>query len=97
MQSAVNVTLPAFAAERRAAAPLLHAWRPAAAAVYRSPAGTALSSKPAASCVQRANDGTDRRTDGHCPVSQTPLRILCAYSVTDYTEAMALFLGAIVV
>jgi len=44
VNSAVNVTLPAFADERRAAAPLL-----LGAGARRCPAHTALSSKPTAS------------------------------------------------
>jgi len=49
VNSAVNVTLPAFAAERHAAAPLLLG---AGTRRYRSmsPARGALSSKPAARC-----------------------------------------------
>jgi len=58
------MTLPAFAAERRAAAPLLLR----TGACYRliSPAREALSSKPAArrSCC-RTTGQTDGRTDGH--------------------------------
>jgi len=59
--SAVNVTLPAFAAERRAAAPLLLG----PGACYRSipPACRALRSKSAARRCMLSIDGTDRRTD----------------------------------
>jgi len=58
------MTLPAFAAVRRAAAPLLLR----TGACYRliSPAREALSSKPAARCsCCRTTGQTDGRTDGH--------------------------------
>lgn len=64
--SVVNVTLPAFAAERRAGAPLLlllGARRPPLSTPI-SHAGTALSSKfAAATCGGRMIGQTDRRTD----------------------------------
>jgi len=65
VNAAVNMTLPAFAAERRAAAPGC-----GAAAARRclsiSFARTALSSKPAARrCCVRLMGQTDGRTDGH--------------------------------
>ena len=64
--SAVNVTLPAFAAERRAAAPGDRRFRSI------SPARTALSSKPAARrCCGRMGQ-TDGQTDArplHRPCS----------------------------
>jgi len=56
--SADNVALPAFAAERRAAAPLLLTAGRAAIDQYLLPAGLT-----AASGVCRANDGTDGQTD----------------------------------
>ena len=64
VNSAVNMTLPAFAAERRAAAPLLLS---AGARRCRSPSSArgALSSKPSARrCrfVARKNRRTDGRT-----------------------------------
>jgi len=66
VNSAVNMTLPAFAAERRAAAPLLLS---AGARRCRSPssARVALSSKPSA---RRCRHGkTDGQTDGRSTVS----------------------------
>ena len=63
-----------FAAERRAAAPLLLS---AGACSNRSicPAHRVLSSKPAArQCCGRSMGQTDGRTDGHSTVSQTLLR-----------------------
>jgi len=70
VNSAVNVTLPAFVGECCAAAPLLLV---AGARLCRSvcPASDALSSKPAArrSGCRVSNDGTDRRTDGRPTVT----------------------------
>jgi len=62
------VTLPTFAAERRAAAPLLLS----TGACYRSTSPHCgrweLSSKPIARrCCVRSIDGTDRRMDGRTP------------------------------
>jgi len=69
--SAGNVSLLAFAAERRAAVRLV-ARRPAAAAVdrYRLPTGMLL---------QRSIDGSDERTDGQTDAValHRPCRILC--------------------
>jgi len=70
------VALPAFAAERRAAAPLLLSGAGRAAIDRRlSPARRAHSSKPAArSGVRRANGThTERETDGRPEAAQTPL------------------------
>jgi len=67
VNSAVNVTLPAFADERRAAAPLL-----LGAGARRCPAHTALSSKPTAS---RSGCRTMGQTDGRPTVIQTLLHI----------------------
>jgi len=66
------MTLPAFAAERRAAAP----WLMSEGACYRSvsPARGVLSSKPAA---RRCCFVDRRETDGRSTVSQTLLCILC--------------------
>ena len=86
------MTLPAFAAERRAAAPLLLLERrrllhgaPAAGAPCSnrpiSPTRTALSSKPAAAPVDRWDRQTDGRTDAlpfHRPC--------CAYYVGSVDE-----------
>jgi len=59
------MALPAFAAECRAAAPLLLGDRRCGAI---SPASTALSSKPAArSCCGRMTGQTDRQTDRRTP------------------------------
>jgi len=58
--SAVNVTLPAFAAERRAAAPLLLGARRPPLLIDIS-CCTALSSKPAAAVV---DEWAYRQTDG---------------------------------
>jgi len=55
------VALLAFAAERRAAAPLL-LWALAAIDRYLLPAGLTAANPPHAPAV--AQDGTDRRTDG---------------------------------
>jgi len=69
--SAGNVSLLAFAAERRAAVRLVDR-RPAAAAVdrYRLPTGLLL---------QRSIDGSDERTDGQTDAValHRPCRILC--------------------
>ena len=74
--SAVNMALPAFAAERRAAAPCcgaVAAGLPAPAAVdrYLCPRGAQQQTrrKP----LPRSNDGTDRRTDGNPTVIYTLL------------------------
>jgi len=62
--SYVNITLPAFAAERRAAAPLLHAER------RRKQLSIDVSCRRGAEQQTRrtplllSNDGTDRQTDG---------------------------------
>jgi len=75
--STCNMTLPAFAAERRAAAPLLLGARRCRSIC---PACTALSSKPAARrCCGRMMGQTDRRTDGHRTVTRTLIRILRGY------------------
>ena len=75
--SVVNMTLPAFAAERRAAAPLLVS----AGSYYRwiSHVRGTLSSKPAARrCIAMGQtDGQTRQTDRRSTVSQTVLRTLC--------------------
>jgi len=66
VNSAVNMTLPAFAAERRAAAPLLLG----AGAVdrYVLPAGRSAANPPhAAASVERWGRQTDRETDGRTP------------------------------
>ena len=72
-----NMTLPAFAAERRATAPLLVyvALQPAAVDRYHLPARRSAANPPHAAAV--AQDGSDRKTDGHRTVSQTLLRIRC--------------------
>jgi len=80
--SAVNVTLPAFAAERRAAAPLLLS---AGARRCRSPssARVALSSKPSARrCRHGKTDGRtlDRFVD---PASHTVRAMSVINSVPD--------------
>jgi len=61
--SAVNTTLPAFAAERRAAERRC-CWVLAPAAAGRCPARGALSSKPHARRSDCRTTGTDRQTDG---------------------------------
>jgi len=63
INSAVNMTLPAFAAERRATAPLLLR-RPAPTAVnrYVLPAGRSEANPPQATAAVLSNDGTDRPT-----------------------------------
>jgi len=64
--SAVNVTLPAFDAERRC---LLHARRPQLS-IDPLPAGRSAANLPAAVA---AVDRWDRRTDGRSAVTQTLL------------------------
>jgi len=86
------VTLPAFTAERRAAAQLLlnlaAAGRPyavpALSAVdrYFLPAGRSAANSPATAAVvdrwdRQMHGWTDRQTDGRSTVSWTPLRIIC--------------------
>jgi len=75
--SAVNVTLLAFAAERRAAAPLLLGARrlPLSIDVSR-PHGVQQQTR----CTPRLRsiDGTDRQTDGRWTVSYTLLRTVRA-------------------
>jgi len=88
--SAVNMTLPAFAAERRAAAPCcwchMHARRVplllSAGASLRStsPARGALSSKPAGvTVIGRWDRETDRRTDGR--LTRRPFHIYLALRI----------------
>jgi len=66
VNSAVNVTLPAFAAERRAAVLLL-------LGVRRPPLSINISCSHGAqqqsrgTPLLRSNDGTDKRTDGRTP------------------------------
>ena len=69
VNSAVNMTLPASAAERRAA------WAPGRRCRSISLVCTAFSSKPAARrCCSRMTDG---QTDGHLAVLYTLLCVLC--------------------
>jgi len=59
------MALPAFAAERRAAAPLLPAaWRPQLSIDISSLHGAQQQTRRT---LLRSNDGTDRRTDGQTP------------------------------
>jgi len=70
INSAVNMTLPAFAAERRATAPLLLR-QPAPTAVnrYVLPAGRSEANPPQATAAVLSNDGTDRPRDGRPTVT----------------------------
>jgi len=61
--SAVNTTLPVFAAERRAAAPLLLSAPAAGTCRSISPAGRALSSKPAGHVDQWDRETNERTLD----------------------------------
>ena len=84
VRSAVNMTLSAFAAERRAAAPLLLGAR-RCRSIF--PARTALSSKPAARrrcgrMMGRADRQTDRQTDAQ-PLHR-PCSAYYAGSVNNY-------------
>jgi len=63
--STVNVTLHAFAAECRAAAPMLLGAGHAAIDRYFLPAGRTAENRR--SGVRRTNDETDRQTDGRTP------------------------------
>ena len=74
------MALLAFAAERRAAAPLL-LWALAAIDRYLLPAGLTAANPPHAPAV--AQDGTDRRTDRHRIVTQTLLHTMRAVSIID--------------
>jgi len=78
VNSAVNTTLPAFAAERRAPAPLL---LDAGVRRYRSicPVCGALSSKPAraTAAVERWNRQTDGRTNVGDNTSDEEINKLC--------------------
>jgi len=69
--SAVNMTLPAFAAERR---------RASAVDRYFLSAGRSAANPPhTAAAVDRRNRQTDGQTDGRPAVLQTLLLILCGH------------------
>jgi len=73
--SAINVILRAFAAERRAVAPLLLS--ASRAAIDRSMCQASAQQQTHSSGVRRANDGINGQTDGRPAVTWTLLRILC--------------------
>jgi len=65
VNSAVNVTLPAFAAERRAAVLLLGVRRPPLSINISCSHGAQQQSR--GTPLLRSNDGTEKRTDGRTP------------------------------